>query len=195
MSEPGRIWIHGAGELASGVAWRLCRCGYQVVMADIPAPLAVRRRVVFCEAIYEGRCQVEGLVGRCVAAPEVAFRRDEIVVCVDPEADQLARLAPAAVIDARMTKRRPQALPAGSAPLIGLGPGFCCGRDAALVVETHRGARLGALIEEGEAAPNTGVPGRIGGIASRRLLRAPAAKDITSIQKSEITICIWQSKV
>ena len=175
MPEVGRIWIQGAGELASGVAWRLRRCGYRVVMAEVCAPLAVRRRVVFCEAVYEGRIEVEGMVGHCVAAEEAAFHSSEIIVCVDPEAGQLRRLAPEAVIDARMTKRRPQALPTIGAPVIGLGPGFCCGRDATLVVETHRGARLGALIEQGEAAPNTGVPGRIGGVASRRLLRAPTA--------------------
>jgi xanthine dehydrogenase accessory factor len=61
------------------------------------------------------------------------------------------------------------------APVIGLGPGFRCGRDARFVVETHRGARLGEVLAEGEAAANTGVPGAVGGETDRRLLRAPAA--------------------
>ena len=33
------ILIRGAGDLASGVAWRLHRCGYSVVMTEIERPL------------------------------------------------------------------------------------------------------------------------------------------------------------
>ena len=55
MKTDGHIWIQGAGELASGVAVRLVRSGYPVVLADIQRPLAVRRLVAFSEAIYQGR--------------------------------------------------------------------------------------------------------------------------------------------
>ena len=37
----GRVWIQGAGELASGVAVRLFRSGYRIIMAEIANPLAV----------------------------------------------------------------------------------------------------------------------------------------------------------
>ena len=43
MKNAGNIWIQGAGDLASGVAVRLVRCGYRVVMAETDKPLAVRR--------------------------------------------------------------------------------------------------------------------------------------------------------
>ncbi len=98
-----------------------------------------------------------------------------VTVIVDPEGAQVARARPAAIVDARMTKRAPRPLPVGPWPVIGLGPGFRCGRDCALVVETMRGPRLGAVLARGEALPDTGVPGPIAGETTRRLLRAPVA--------------------
>jgi xanthine dehydrogenase accessory factor len=59
--------------------------------------------------------------------------------------------------------------------VVALGPGFVAGRDAHAVVETMRGHSLGRVIWRGEALPNTGVPGEIGGKGSERVLRAPAA--------------------
>jgi xanthine dehydrogenase accessory factor len=41
------------------------------------------------------------------------------------------------------------------------------------VIETKRGHTLGRAIYEGEALPNTGVPGEVGGFAEERVLRAP----------------------
>jgi xanthine dehydrogenase accessory factor len=43
-----------------------------------------------------------------------------------------------------------------------------------VVVETNRGHNLGLLIDSGPAAPNTGIPGDIGGYTAERVLRAPA---------------------
>ena len=155
----GAVWIQGAGELASGAAWRLIRAGYLVVMAEAPRPRLVRRLVSFGEAVYAGRVEVEGIPGRLVPADAAGFAPGEAIVIVDPGATQLPRLRPAAVVDGRMTKQRPVPLPAGPSPVIGLGPGFTCGQEAALVIETQRGPRLGAVIDTGAAAPDTGVPG------------------------------------
>ncbi len=172
---PGGIWIQGAGELASGVAVRLWRLGYRIVMAEEAAPRAVRRLVAFAEAVYAGRQEVEEVPGLLCAAAAARFAAGPVAVVVDPAGARLPGLGPAVVIDARMTKRPPVPLPAGPWPIIGLGPGFRCGRDATYVVETQRGPRLGALLDRGEAAPNSGVPGLVGGEDRRRLLRAPAA--------------------
>lgn len=171
----GGIWIQGAGELASGVAVRLWRAGYRVVMAEVAAPRAVRRLVTFAEAVHAGRHAVEEVPGELRRVDAAALAPGPVVVVIDPEATALPRLRPAAVVDARMTKLPPAALPFGPWPLIGLGPGFRCGRDALFVVETQRGPQLGALLDRGEAAPNSGVPGLVGGEDRRRLLRAPAA--------------------
>lgn len=40
------ILIRGAGEMASGVAWRLFQSHFRVLLTDIPQPLAVRRGVL-----------------------------------------------------------------------------------------------------------------------------------------------------
>ena len=58
--------------------------------------------------------------------------------------------------------------------VISLGPGFTAGVDCHAVVETMRGHRLGRVLWEGSALPNTGTPGVIGGKGAERVLRAPA---------------------
>lgn len=171
----GCVWIQGAGELASGVAFRLIRCGYRVILAEVPQPRSVRRRVCFSEAVHGGSCVVEGIPGRLHPVETIDFRAGEAAVTVDPLAEALARLRPAAVVDARMTKREPAPLPTGDSLRIGLGPGFLAGENCDRVIETHRGARLGEVIEAGAAAADTGVPGPVGGRTSERLLRSPAA--------------------
>ena len=57
---------------------------------------------------------------------------------------------------------------------IGLGPGFTAGQDVDLVIETMRGHNLGRIIGNGSAAPNTGIPGVIGGYGAERVIHAPA---------------------
>ena len=174
MVDVGGIWIQGAGELASGVGLRLARCGYRVIMAEVAQPRFVRRLVCFGEAVYTGRAEVEGIVAERVLPDALTFRDEGIAVVVDPSASRLPDLEPRVVIDARMTKRKPE--PLGDQPLIGLGPGFTVGADATYVVETHRQARLGEVIDRGSAASNTGVPGGVvGGETAKRVVRAPRA--------------------
>lgn len=82
------------------------------------------------------------------------------------------------------------------APLtVALGPGFCAGSDVDYVIETKRGHRLGRVIAQGSALPNTGVPGVIGGYGAQRVFHAPAAgkicvqADIGSIVKKRAGAC------
>ncbi len=178
MTSAGVIWIQGAGELASGVALRLARSGYSVVMAEIANPLAVRRQVAFSEAVYEGKTIVEGTSGVLVKSLESASNDSEVRIVVDPQARQINNCKVLAVIDARMTKKKPMPLQIKKLLTIGLGPGFLCGRDADVIIETHRGARLGEVIREGEAHANTGVPGVVGGQSSRRVVYSPAAGNL-----------------
>jgi xanthine dehydrogenase accessory factor len=62
---------------------------------------------------------------------------------------------------------------------IALGPGFCAGEDADIVIETMRGHDLGRLIFQGYAVPNTGIPGDIGGKGAQRVLHAPVSGTVT----------------
>ncbi len=181
MNPGGNIWIQGAGELASGVAVRLARSGYRVVLAETERPLAVRRLVSFSEAVYEGRTLVEDVPGVLIEPSAVTFPAGWVAVVVDPGGSLLPGLGAGAVVDARMTKNPPEPLPVGTVPLIGLGPGFKCGLDADLIIETHREARLGAVIATGTAAADTGVAGLVGGQTGLRVLRAPAAGCLTSL--------------
>ena len=48
------ILIRGAGEMATGVAYRLFQSGFRVCLTEIAKPLAVRREVSFSEAVRLG---------------------------------------------------------------------------------------------------------------------------------------------
>jgi len=60
---PPKTWvlIKGAGDLGTGVAARLWRCGFGVILAEIAEPTVIRRTVAFAEAVYAGRAVVEGI--------------------------------------------------------------------------------------------------------------------------------------
>ena len=54
------VVIKGAGEMASAVAWRFYMANIRhVLLLEIDQPAAVRRKVAFCEAVYDGRLYPE----------------------------------------------------------------------------------------------------------------------------------------
>ena len=168
--------VKGAGDLATGVGLRLFRSGFDVVMTDIAAPTPVRRTVAFAEAVWDGEAVVEGVTGVRVATAAEATRalaERRIPVLVDPEAAVRAELRPLVVVDAIVAKRNLGTRMSDAQAVIALGPGFVAGVDVHAVIETMRGHTLGRVILEGEAIPNTGVPGEIGGRGAERVLRAP----------------------
>lgn len=170
--------IKGAGDLATGVALRLFRSGFAVVMTEIANPTVVRRTVAFAEAVYQRRTAVEGVEGvRVDDFGQVGrlLERGFIPVIVDPEADVRHEVHPALLVDAIVAKRNLGTCIIDAPAVVALGPGFVAGRDAHAVIETKRGHMLGRVITEGEALPNTGVPGELGGFADERVLRAPGA--------------------
>ncbi len=171
------IAIKGAGEMATGVAWRLHAARFKIVFTEIEKPMAVRRAVSFCEAVYDGVKTVEGVTTRRVeSADEVpaVWEAGDIPLLIDPDMEQARQLKPDVLLEATLAKRN-LGTSMNDAPLvIALGPGHTAGRDAHFVIETNRGHNLGRLITEGEAAANTGVPGNIGGFTSERVFRSPA---------------------
>jgi xanthine dehydrogenase accessory factor len=171
------ILIKGGGEMASGVAYRLFSSHFRVCMTEIPKPQSVRREVSFCEAIYDDVKVVEGVKARRVESKEEilkAWERNEIPILVDPEANIRREINPDVLVDAILAKRN-LGTNINDAPLvIGLGPGFKTGVDAHVVIETNRGHNIGRIILSGEAEPNTGIPGVIGGFSHERVLRAPS---------------------
>jgi xanthine dehydrogenase accessory factor len=175
--EDCRVLIKGAGDLATGVAWRLWRAGFPLAMTELSQPLALRRCVAFAEAIHTGETSVEGVTARrveAVAEAPAAWAQGVIPVFVDSQAALLAQLRPEVVVDAIMAKRN-LGTHLEEAPLvIGLGPGFTAGMDVHVVIETNRGHYLGRALWSGSAQPDTGTPGAIAGQDKERVVRAPA---------------------
>jgi xanthine dehydrogenase accessory factor len=172
------ILLRGGGDLATGVAARLHRSGFDPVVTEIERPLAVRRAVSFAEAIYAGRIEVEGLTARRVdspaSLPEI-LSQGQVPVLIDPGAEIRTRLAFTAQVDARMRKRPPEVPFQPEVFTLGLGPGFSAGMDCHAVIETNRGRALGRVIWQGQAEQDTGIPEPVGGYDVERVIRAPLA--------------------
>ncbi|MCX8118968.1 MAG: selenium-dependent molybdenum cofactor biosynthesis protein YqeB [Desulfobacterota bacterium] len=173
------VLIRGAGEMASGVAHRLFRSHFRICMTEISTPLAVRRGVSFCEAVYEGVKEVEGVRAKLFARPmeiEMGWKEGFIPILIDPELKRIKEfLQPDVIVDAILAKRNLGTSIQDAPLVIGLGPGFCAGRDVHVVIETNRGHHLGKVILKGEAEPDTGIPGEIGGYTVERVLRTAKA--------------------
>ena len=174
------ILIRGGGDLASGVALRLHHAGLQVIISELAQPLAVRRAVSFCEAVYEGQWQVEEISAERVETRqqlEDAIEQGKIPVIVDPNLEKLSTfsLNPSIVIDARLLKHPPEPLTIATSLLIGLGPGFVAGENCQAVIETQRGHTLGRVYWRGAASSDSGLPDGDPG----RVLRAPTDGKLT----------------
>ena len=171
------VIIRGAGDLATGIALRLKRAHISVIMTDIPAPTAIRRTVAFSQAIVLGETKVEDVTARRVETPEAAMallQENVVPVLADPEGACISILKPDAVVDAILAKRNLGTAITDAPVVLALGPGFTAGVDCHGVVETMRGHNLGRLLTQGSAAPNTGVPGDVGGYTTQRIIRVPA---------------------
>lgn len=173
-----KVGLRGGGDLASGIAWRLYQSGFKVFITEIAKPLAVRRKVAFCEAVYDGQAEVEGVEAMLIQKAEEiysAWDQSKIPLLVDPQCEAKGFIEPQVIVDAILAKKN-LGTSIDDAPLvIALGPGFEVGKDAHFVVETNRGHNLGRLITSGTADPNTGIPGPVQGFTTERVLRAPAS--------------------
>jgi len=171
----GLTIIRGGGDLATGIAYRLHQAGFPLIVLELPQPLVVRRRVALATAVMEGTVTVENLHGRLVPDLAAAYELAPtgiIPVLVSPELPP-AHMA-TIVIDARMAKRNLGTCRDQADLVIALGPGFTAGVDCHAVIETKRGHRLGRVIWQGAALPDSGTPGIIAGKAAERVIRAPA---------------------
>lgn len=180
MSDSPAIIIKGAGDLASGVALRLHRCGYRLLMLDLPQPTAIRRTVSFCQAVYDGCLTMEGVSARLASPENFAgiIASGEIPVVAGADRAWLDQLEPRALIEATLSKRNTGINRRSGRLTIALGPGYTAGEDVDVVIETARGHYLGRVIHQGAALADTGRPGLIDGYDKERLLRAPAAGEV-----------------
>ena len=172
------ILVRGGGDLATGTIHRLWSAGLRVLVLETEHPAAIRRQVSLCEAVYEGKTTVEGLRAVRISKQEEAeavWAQNAVPVLIDPKGESIRTLKPDVVVDAILAKKNLGTAREMASLTIALGPGFAAGQDVDVVVETKRGHKLGRIIREGSAAPNSGVPGIIGGYGAERVLHAQAA--------------------
>lgn len=199
------IIVRGGGDLATGVIHRLYKCGYQVLILESKNPTAIRRMVSFSEAIYDGEAFVEGVLARRVTnfdECKIAWAHKEIPIIADETGELISELKPSVVIDAIIAKRNIGTNKEMAPLTIALGPGFTAGYDVDYVIETKRGHRLGTIIDDGEAAPNSGIPGLIGGFGKERVIHSPESGIIKTfckigdiVEKGQVIAEIDETKV
>lgn len=181
-AQPAAFWrdrlvvIRGAGDLATAVGIRLHKAGFSVVHLEVAQPTVIRSTVSFATAMYDKTTEVEGVTARKCEISEVLHVLDagEVPVVVDPACEILNTLNPVALVDAILAKKNLGTNKSMAPFTVALGPGFEAGKDVDVVIETQRGHRLGVLIREGFAAPNTGIPGLIGGYGAERVMHTTA---------------------
>ncbi len=199
------ILIRGAGDLATGVAHRLKKCGFDIVMTEIAKPTTVRRTVAFSQAVYDKEVEVEGIKAVLAQDKDEIYEvigKGNIAVIVDENAEIMKEIKPEVVIDAIIGKINLGTYIDDAKTVIALGPGFEAGVDCHCVVETQRGHYLGKAIYNGSAIPNTGVPGNIGGYTKERIIRAesdgkimPVAKIGDYVEKGDIVAYVNETPI
>ncbi len=177
--------------MATGIAHRLFRSRFKVVITEVDKPTVVRRTVAFAQAIFSGEITVEGVRAKLTASSDIheTLSQGMIPVVIDPSATCISQLKPDAVIDAIIAKSNTGTALSDAPVVIGVGPGFTAGVDVGAVVETMRGHDLGRVYYEGAAINNTGIPGEVGGYTLERLIKAPVPGEFTSLRNIGDTVC------
>ena len=185
------IIVRGGGDLATGTIYKLKKSGFPVLILEVPNPSAIRRNVAFCEAVYQGNQTVEDMTCQRANSPEEArelLQAGKLAVLVDPKGESIPILKPLAVVDGILAKKNLGTNREMAPITVALGPGFVTGRDVDAVIETKRGHHLGRVLWTGSAAPNTGIPGIIGGYGKERVIHCPAEGILRNVKKITDTV-------
>ena len=133
-----KILIRGAGEIASGVAYRLHEEGWLVCMTEVPYPLAVSRATAFCDAVFDGTKSIQGvtteLTPLSLEEVERVWGKGNLPLVIDPDSTIREQMQPDVLIDARMLKKTTQTRITDAKLVIGLGPGFVAGGKGPIFV-------------------------------------------------------------
>ena len=185
------IVVRGGGDLATGTIYKLKKSGFPVLILEVAQPSAIRRNVAFCEAVYQGTQTVENMtcyLAESLAQAQQFLNEGKLAVLVDPAGESIAALNPLAVVDAILAKKNLGTNKRLAPITVALGPGFRAGEDVDAVIETKRGHNLGRVLWEGTAAPNTGIPGIIGGYGIERVIHCPAKGILRNVKKITDTV-------
>lgn len=171
------VVVRGGGDIATGTIHKLHQSGFSVVVLETAQPTAIRRKVAFSEAMYEGEMTVEGVTAKKATSIEEIneiWSEGKIPVIEDETCELLQQLQPIALVDAILAKKNLGTRKDMAPITVALGPGFEAGVDVDAVIETQRGHDLGRILWKGYATKNTGVPGIIGGYGIERVIHSPA---------------------
>jgi len=178
------VAVRGGGDIATGVAHRLFRCGFKVLVLEVSQPTVIRRKVAFAQAVYSGSIEVEEITAVLASKPEMVediWQSKKIPVLIDPDLSCLEILQPRVLVEATLAKKN-TCITRDLAPLtIALGPGFTADKNVNFVIETMRGHDLGRIIDKGTTAANTGIPEPVLGYTEERVLRAPCDGIVKSV--------------
>ena len=182
------VIVRGAGDLATGVVYSLYKAHLKIIILETQYPSSIRRKVSLSEAVYDGESKVEDIEAVLVKSYEEALNiianknYTKIPILIDPNCDILKNIKPTFLIDAIIAKKNLGTNKSMAKYTIALGPGFTAGKDCDIVIETMRGHNLGRMYLEGEAIPNTGIPGNIGGKEAERVIHASSDGIIENVK-------------
>lgn len=185
------IIVRGGGDIATGTIMKLYKCGFSVLILEIPNPSAIRRNVAFSEAVYQGEQTVEDVtcyLARDSAEAAAFLAEGKLTLLIDPEGSCLKDFQPLALVDGILAKKNLGTSRSMAPITVALGPGFTAGKDVDAVIETQRGHNLGRVIYAGTAAPNTGIPGKIAGFDKERVIHSPAAGALRNVASITDTV-------
>lgn len=173
--------------MGTGVALELWHAGlHRLVLLECARPRAIRRLVVFSEAVFEGKARVEGLEARL--CPDTAACRalwqtgEALPLLVDEDGASLRELCPQVFVDATMSKKARGLSPNMADLVIALGPGIEAGRDVHCVIESF-GPDMGRCLRQGQALA---IP------ASPASMAAPnSAWAVPRVPVSSQAPCLW----
>jgi xanthine dehydrogenase accessory factor len=174
------ILVRGSGDIGSAVAHALFKTGYVVFIHDSAKPSATRRKMSFCDAIFDGYATLDGVcaqLGDDISGVTARLAAHDAVPVTTLDFSRiLAALRPDVLVDARMKKHdQPEVQIALARFTIGLGPNFIAGETVHAAVETGWNEGLGRVLWHGATRPLEGEPQTIGGHARDRYVYSPAA--------------------
>lgn len=176
---PITILIRGSGDIGSAVAHAVFKADYPVLIHEVKQPSTTRRRMAFCDAIFDGCATLDGINAQlCRRIPETAIHLAKRVLVPISTLDLtfiLDVFKPEVLVDARMRKHYKPEIQISLAPFtIGLGPNFIAGETVHAAVETGWNEELGRIVWQGATRPLEGEPQTIAGHARDRYVYAPA---------------------
>ena len=174
------ILVRGSGDIGSAVAHAIFKADYSVLIHDVEQPSATRRRMAFCDAIFDGCATLDGVNAQLFGnTPDIAAHlagHSLIPISTLNIFSILEALQPEVLVDARMRKHYQPEIQIALAPFtVGLGPNFIAGHTVHAAVETGWNERLGQVVWQGSTRPLEGEPQTIAGHARDRYVYAPAA--------------------